>query len=314
MYHILQNFWLAYLFDAVIGAMAGWLFYKLFSEYGKASNSPKRAQCSNEEIPQAQTTTVALPLTLAAELEKYRSAYQQLSDERIALDEEWQKRYRLYKEFCDDRIATLEAEVELLRSKPTDEERAQLYEQLNRASADKEHWHALYQESENQLAAVDQEAAALRSRVTVIDALEKDRAQLKLQITEWASCYAEQGRELAECHRQIEKLSGNALPPEPQIAADWSYQSDETIRMKLAAAQAEIAQLRSHLSTASFLQDQWRRRWHESERQLKQVQQQVAQCPDQALPDKALQTELLNRNGACNRTAPRQTDERRAIA
>lgn len=298
MYYIVQNFWLAYVFDAVIGATAGWLFYKFFSEYRRPGPSSTASAADAGEPPAAQVLQSDGP-TLAAELLKYRDAYQQISDERIALDAEWQKRYRLYKEFCDDRIAVLEAETALLRSKPTDEERAQLYDQIGTSLADKEHWRALYQASEDQLALLDQEAAELRSKVSVIDALEKDRALLKSQIAQWAVRFAEQGRELAECQKQIEALTSDAqvLPEEPPVAEDWSYLSDDTIRMKLAAAQAEITQLRSHLSTASFLQDQWRRRWRDMEQQLKQAQQPLADVPTQTPPPPLLQ----------DRTAPRDS-------
>lgn len=322
MYHILQNFWLAYFFDAVIGATAGWLFYKLFSEYRKPSSSPAPNSASNGELSAIHGPTLTvLNSALAAELEKYRNAYQQLSDERIAVDEEWQKRYRLYKDFCDDRIATMDAEVALLRSKPTDEERAQLYEQINTALADKKHWHSLYQASEDQLALVDQEAATLRSKVTVIDALEKDRAQLKAQIAEWAARFAEQRRELIECQRQIEGLCGDGkgVALEPPIVEDLSWQPEENIRIKLTTAQAEIAKLRSHLSTASFLQDQWRRRWHELESQLKQAQLHVVDRPNDAAPsqplqDRALQQDALNHNVSSYRTPNPNADQLRAIA
>lgn len=316
MYYILQNFWLAYFFDAVIGATAGWLFYKFFSEYREPSSRPTASSAEEVSAIHGPTLTV-LNSALAAELEKYRSAYQQLSDERIAVDEEWQKRYRLYKDFCDDRIATMDAEVALLRSKPTDEERAQLNEKINTALAEKEHWRSLYQASEDQLALVDREAATLRSKVTVIDALEKDRAQLKGQIAEWAGRFAEQRRELIECQRQIEEICGDGkgIAVEPPIVEDLSWQPEENIRIKLTAAQAEIAKLRSHLSTASFLQDQWRRRWHEVESQLQQTQRQVAEPPADAAPsqfrqDRALQHETFNGNGSSYRKA----DQLRAIA
>lgn len=307
MYYIVQNFWLAYVFDAVIGATAGWLFYKFFSECGRldSSSTASLTDSGAPPSPHAPNLLQSDAPSLAAELLKYRDAYQQLSDERIALDAEWQKRYRLYKEFCDDRMAALEAEAALLRSKPTDEERAQFYDQINAALADKEHWHSLYQASEDQLALLDREATELRSKVSVIDALEKDRGLLKLQIAEWAVRFAEQGRELAECKKQIENLSSDVklLPEEPQVAEDWSYLSDDTIRIKLAAAQAEIATLRSHLSTASFLQDQWRRRWRDMEQQLKQAQQPLAEvliqtASPQLLQDRAAPRDAINGNGS----------------
>ena len=51
---------------------------------------------------------------------------------------------------------------------------------------------------------------------------------------------------------------------------------DDALRQRLAAAEQEMVNLKSHLATASYLQDEWRMKWHDTEAKFAAAQEQLA--------------------------------------
>lgn len=102
------------------------------------------------------------------------------------------------------------------------------------------------------------EAAALANRVI----------QLESQANE---THARIGMLTREKENLLAQVQEAANPPQAKL------ENEEELVARLAKAEQEVANLKSHLSTASFLQDEWRAKWRDAEAKCAAAQEQLAQ-------------------------------------
>jgi chromosome segregation ATPase len=126
----------------------------------------------------------------------------------------------------------------------------------------REKWHeaeARYGRAQTELAALEarqSEAAAFTGRFAEVEA-ESNQARTRL-----AELTGENERLREELKRAGARSDAN---------------QDEELRKRLATLEQESANLKSHLSTASYLQDEWRNKWHDVEEKYAAAQEQIAE-------------------------------------
>jgi chromosome segregation ATPase len=174
--------------------------------------------------------------------------------------------------------ALVQQEVEVLRQKlaSAEAELGNLRSEIVQTQNEQNHWRQRWQESEDHYSHAQTEIADLRARLQILaqTEIEKNRFQaetdsLTERIVHLESQIKDGDARMAalasENQRLLEQASASAAPGE----------SNAELRARAATAEEEAVKLRSHLATASYLQDEWRAKWHDIDNRHSAAQLQI---------------------------------------
>ena len=106
--------------------------------------------------------------------------------------------------------------------------------------------------------------------------IEKNRAQAEAAAL--ASRVAQLQAQIDETQVRVGRLSDeNQRLRQEENSPGQNGIAHEELRGRLSAAEQDAVSLRSHLATASYLQDEWRAKWHDAENKHSAAQEKIAE-------------------------------------
>ena len=160
------------------------------------------------------------------------------------------------------------------------QELASLRADVATAHESQNEWREKWHEAEARHGRTQMELAALAARHS--------------EAAAFADRFAELESESNQARMRLSEITGEneRLRAELQGAAGGSVaDGDEALRKRLAAVEKETANLKSHLSTASYLQDEWRNKWHDVEAKYAAAQEQISEAASRVSALSGLESE-----------------------
>lgn len=168
------------------------------------------------------------------------------------------------------RLAAAQQELQALRA------------DMAKAQAEQNEWRDKWHETEAKHTHAQGEIEGLQARLDKAANSDSEKTKWQNEAAALANRVAQLEAQNGEIHARIGTLTreNENLLARVQEAASQpqaKLENEEELLARLAKAEQEVASLKNHLSTASFLQDEWRAKWRDAEAKCAAAQEQLAQ-------------------------------------
>lgn len=168
-----------------------------------------------------------------------------------------------------ERLAAAQQELQALRA------------DMAKAQAEQSEWRDKWQDTEAKHTRAQSEIEGLQARLKSAAKNDNEKIKWQNEAASLANRVAQleaQARETQERINTLARENENLLAQAQEAASRQpaKLENEEDLLARLAKAEQEVANLKTHLSTASFLQDEWRAKWRDAEAKCAAAQEQLA--------------------------------------
>jgi len=161
-------------------------------------------------------------------------------------------------------LASMEAELGNLRG------------EIVRAHNEQNHWREKWQEVEDHHSRAQREIADLRASLQNLAQIEIEKNRFQAETASLTERIVHLESQIMDGDtRMVAMASEHQRLLEQARASARPGESNEELRARVTTAEEEAVKLRSHLATASYLQDEWRVKWHDIDNKHSAAQLQI---------------------------------------